>query len=144
MEAKCLCLYNHRNQVISDNQPQGPLHVCNLDFSGCLQIIPRRPLFSSEHYYLDLFLSIICDQYVKLKFVNSTTTTFRGTRTHLWGGLHFFRGSDANIDVWVKLNPGYSRSLKTRLTPAERFSHHYWQRFWYSVKAVVRDIFTET
>lgn len=66
--------------------------------------------------------------------------------TALLAGLHFFRGSDANIDVCLKPNPGYSRSLKTRLShrhQQKRPGRHYLQLFQYSVKAVVKDIFTE-
>lgn len=44
----------------------------------------------------------------------------------LLAGLHFFRGSDANIDVCVKPNPGYSRSLKTRLTVSQTPAEMSW------------------
>lgn len=127
VEAKCLCLYNHRNQVTSNNQPLGPLHVCNLDSQGVFKKSPR------DHYsILDIIQTCffcrmwsICQikvcQFNNHHLQMNEDSSSESDRV-LLAGLHFFRGSDANI----KPDPGYSRSLKTRLTVSQTPGEIFW------------------
>lgn len=99
-----------------------------------------------------LVFSIVCDQYVKLKSVNSTTTTFRWTRTHHQKATRCFWvayiSSEAVMQTFmcalnrilVTVVPWRQHQLSHR-HQQKCFGHHYLQLFRYSVKAVVRDIF---
>lgn len=131
VEAKHLCLYNHRNQVTSNNQPLGPLHVCIMDSQGAFKKSPRDHYSILDIVWTRFFYRVWSKCQIKVCQFNNhhlqmnEDSSSESSRV-LLAGLHFFRGSDANIDVCVKADPGYSRSLKTRLTVSQTLAEMFW------------------